>query len=128
MSVGIIAHGAYVPPTRLPLSLITGRPAKDGGPEKAVAWNDEDAVTMAVAAAGHCLQGCDRQRGLVAGRNVLDGVANDDAGGRIAGAAKTDGVPTAFGQRRLWRGSLCHHWVGAGAGLVFPDRANDLSV
>jgi len=57
---GIRAHGAYIPATRLPLSLIQGRPAKDGGPEKAVAHDDEDAVTMGVTAAIDCLTGIDR--------------------------------------------------------------------
>jgi 3-hydroxy-3-methylglutaryl CoA synthase/uncharacterized OB-fold protein len=52
---GIAAYGAYVPLTRLPLSLIAGRPPKEGGPEKAVADYDEDAVTMAVSAAIDCL-------------------------------------------------------------------------
>ena len=47
---GIVSFGAYVPATRLPLALIAGRPAKEGGPERAVAAHDEDAVTMAVAA------------------------------------------------------------------------------
>lgn len=63
---GIASYGAYVPPTRLPLALIGGRAATDGGPEKAVAWNDEDAVTMAMAAAIACLRGLDR--------NKIDGV------------------------------------------------------
>ena len=40
---GISAYGAYVPMLRLALG-------KKGGPEKAVANWDEDAVTMAVAA------------------------------------------------------------------------------
>lgn len=57
---GIRAYGAYIPATRLPLSLIQGRAAKDGGPEKAVAHDDEDAVTMGVAAALDCLTGIDR--------------------------------------------------------------------
>ena len=57
---GIRAYGAYIPLTRLPLSLIMGRPPKDGGPEKAVAYDDEDSVTMAVAAAVDCLTGIDR--------------------------------------------------------------------
>jgi len=57
---GIRAYGAYIPSTRLPLSLIHGRPAKEGGPEKAVAYDDEDSVTMAVAAAVDCLTGIDR--------------------------------------------------------------------
>jgi 3-hydroxy-3-methylglutaryl CoA synthase len=57
---GIQSYGAYVPPTRLPLAAIGGRPVREGGPEKAVAWNDEDAVTMAAAAAANCLRGFDR--------------------------------------------------------------------
>lgn len=57
---GIVSYGAYVPMTRLPLALIQGRPPKDGGPEKAVAYYDEDAVTMAVSAALDCLAGTDR--------------------------------------------------------------------
>jgi 3-hydroxy-3-methylglutaryl CoA synthase/uncharacterized OB-fold protein len=58
--IGITSYGAYVPPTRLPLALVQGRPARDGGPEKAVAWNDEDSVTMGVTAAVNCLRGFDR--------------------------------------------------------------------
>src|SRR5262245_4717538 len=58
---GIAAHGAYVPITRLPLSLAAGRPAKEGGPERAVADYDEDAVTMAVTAAIDCLTGVPRE-------------------------------------------------------------------
>jgi hydroxymethylglutaryl-CoA synthase len=57
---GIAAYGAYVPITRLPLSLIAGRPAKEGGPERSVADYDEDAVTMAVTAAIDCLTGVAR--------------------------------------------------------------------
>lgn len=57
---GIVSFGAYVPPTRLPLALLAGRAPKDGGPEKAVAWNDEDAVTLAVAAGANALRGFDR--------------------------------------------------------------------
>lgn len=60
--IGLVSYGAYIPRTRLPLSVIAGRPAKEGGPEKAVAWNDEDAITMGVAAAIHCLQGFDRSQ------------------------------------------------------------------
>ena len=59
---GIAAYGAYIPMTRLPLAAIAGRPAKDGGPEKAVAYYDEDAVTLAVAAAIDCLTGRDRSQ------------------------------------------------------------------
>jgi len=51
--VGITSYGAYVPMLRLPLG-------KPGGPEKAVANWDEDAITMAVAAAVDCLKGVDR--------------------------------------------------------------------
>lgn len=60
--IGILSYGAYVPRTRLPLSAIGGRPAKDGGPEKSVAWNDEDAITLGVTAALHALRGFDRSR------------------------------------------------------------------
>lgn len=59
---GIVSYGAYVPPTRLAFATIGGGAAKEGGPEKAVAWNDEDAVTMAVTAAVNCLRGFDREQ------------------------------------------------------------------
>jgi hypothetical protein len=56
--VGITSYGAYVPMLRLSLAAIGG--GKPGGPEKAVANWDEDAVTMAIAAAIECLRGVDR--------------------------------------------------------------------
>jgi hydroxymethylglutaryl-CoA synthase len=59
-SVGIVAYGSYIPATRLPLAMIHGGRAKEGGPEKAVAGFDEDAITMAVAAAADCLAGVQR--------------------------------------------------------------------
>jgi len=40
--------------------MILGGRAKEGGPEKAVAGFDEDAITMAVAAAADCLHSMDR--------------------------------------------------------------------
>src|SRR2546425_5908776 len=58
--VGITSYGAYVPMLRLPLAAIGGGAVKPGGPEKAVANWDEDAVTMAVAAAIDCLRGIER--------------------------------------------------------------------
>jgi 3-hydroxy-3-methylglutaryl CoA synthase/uncharacterized OB-fold protein len=58
---GIVSYGAYLPMTRLPLALIAGRPAAEGGPEKAVADYDEDALTLAVEAARNCLHGFDPQ-------------------------------------------------------------------
>src|SRR5262245_62939880 len=58
--VGITAYGAYVPMLRRPRAAIGGGGAKPGGPEKAVANWDEDAVTMGVAAAIDCLRGVDR--------------------------------------------------------------------
>ncbi|MBJ22168.1 MAG: hydroxymethylglutaryl-CoA synthase family protein [bacterium] len=60
--IGIISYGAYIPRTRLPLSVIGGRKPKEGGPERAVAWNDEDALTLGAAAAIHCLEGIDRSQ------------------------------------------------------------------
>ena len=59
---GILSYGAYVPPTRLAFATIGGREAKEGGTEKAVAWNDEDAVTMAMTATVNCLRGFDREQ------------------------------------------------------------------
>lgn len=56
---GIVSYGAYIPLMRLPLSVMQGRAPKDGGPEKAVAWMDEDSVTLGVAAARNALQGFD---------------------------------------------------------------------
>ena len=60
--IGIRSFGAYVPMLRLPFTAIAGggRKAAGGGGEKAVANYDEDAVTMAVAAATDCLRGIDR--------------------------------------------------------------------
>jgi 3-hydroxy-3-methylglutaryl CoA synthase len=59
---GIASYGAYVPPTRLAFATIGGKPPKEGevGPERSVAWNDEDAITMGVAAGAECLRGFDR--------------------------------------------------------------------
>jgi 3-hydroxy-3-methylglutaryl CoA synthase/uncharacterized OB-fold protein len=59
---GILSYGAYVPPTRIGFSTLAGRPARpeDTGPERAVAWSDEDSVTMGVAAALECLRGFER--------------------------------------------------------------------
>ena len=59
---GIAAFGAYVPRLRLPLALAAGLPAREGGPERAVAGHDEDAVSMAVAACLDCLTGFERER------------------------------------------------------------------
>ena len=63
---GLRAFGAYIPRARLPLASIHGRKAKPDGPEKAVALDDEDSVTMAVAAAIDCL-------GEI-GRDEIDGL------------------------------------------------------
>jgi 3-hydroxy-3-methylglutaryl CoA synthase/uncharacterized OB-fold protein len=59
---GILSYGAYVPPTRIGFGTLAGRPARpdEKGPERAVAWADEDCVTMGVTAAAHCLRGFDR--------------------------------------------------------------------
>jgi hydroxymethylglutaryl-CoA synthase len=60
--IGIVSYGAYIPRTRLPFSVIAGRSAQDGDPERAVAWNDEDAITLGVTAGIHCLDGFDRSQ------------------------------------------------------------------
>ena len=58
--IGISRSGVYIPPTRLGIKALGGGPGEDGGPEKAVAWSDEDTLTMAVAAGSECLRGTDR--------------------------------------------------------------------
>jgi 3-hydroxy-3-methylglutaryl CoA synthase len=60
--VGISSYGAYIPMWRLPFAVIAGggRKVQSGGGERAVAYFDEDAVTMAVAAGADCLRGIDR--------------------------------------------------------------------
>lgn len=60
--VGIRSQAAYVPMPRLSLGAIAGggRKAGAGSGERAVAYYDEDAVTMGVAAAVSCLEGIDR--------------------------------------------------------------------
>lgn len=57
---GIVAYGVHVPLRRMPLGLLRGGRASEA--ERAVAWSDEDSVTMAVAAARRCLEGRDRSR------------------------------------------------------------------
>jgi 3-hydroxy-3-methylglutaryl CoA synthase len=58
--MGITSYGAYIPRTRIPFAVIGGHPPKEGGPEKAVAWNDEDSITMGHAAGVNCLRGIER--------------------------------------------------------------------
>jgi len=62
--IGIRSYGAYIPRMRLQLAAIAGggRKAGSGGGERAVAYYDEDSVTMAVAAATNCLEGIDRSQ------------------------------------------------------------------
>lgn len=64
--VGITSFGAYIPYLRLPLAAISGGKRTEGGPEKAVANWDEDALTLAVAAGIDCLAGIER--------STIDGV------------------------------------------------------
>lgn len=55
---GIVSYGAYIPKMRLNASTANWKK----GPERAIANFDEDAVTMAVAAASNCLRGFDRSQ------------------------------------------------------------------
>jgi len=61
-TIGITSYGAYIPTARLPLALLDGAQPRVGGPEKAVAGFDEDAITMAVAACGDCFPTFERSR------------------------------------------------------------------
>lgn len=66
--VGIRSQSAYIPMLRLSLGAISGggRKGGSGSGERSVAYFDEDAVTMGVAAATNCLEGIDR--------SIVDGV------------------------------------------------------
>jgi 3-hydroxy-3-methylglutaryl CoA synthase/NAD(P)-dependent dehydrogenase (short-subunit alcohol dehydrogenase family)/putative sterol carrier protein len=71
--IGITSYGAYIPRLRLARSAVCAQMgwfapalALAAGGERSMANWDEDAVTMAVAAARDCLQGIDR--------NTLDGL------------------------------------------------------
>lgn len=58
---GIRSQAAYIPMLRLSLGAISGgRKASGGRGERAIAYFDEDAVTMAVAAGRNCLEGLER--------------------------------------------------------------------
>jgi 3-hydroxy-3-methylglutaryl CoA synthase len=62
-TAGIRSTGAYIPMLRLSLGAISGgRKASGGSGERAIAYFDEDAATMAVAAATACLEGIDRSQ------------------------------------------------------------------
>lgn len=56
---GIAAFGVHIPRHRVPLSFLAGN-ATPSRAERALAWVDEDSVTMAVDAARQCLDGRDR--------------------------------------------------------------------
>lgn len=58
--VGITSYGAYVPYNRLKRSAIGEALGKNAGSgEKAVAYHDEDSLTMAISAAFQCIRGKD---------------------------------------------------------------------
>jgi len=38
MAVGIVSYGAYVPRARVGLAALAGVARREGGPERAVAW------------------------------------------------------------------------------------------
>ncbi|MFH1775187.1 MAG: OB-fold domain-containing protein [Chloroflexota bacterium] len=59
--VGITSYGAYIPRLRLNRVDIGKAWGAGGRGEKAVAYFDEDSITMAVAAARDCLRGLDRE-------------------------------------------------------------------
>ena len=56
---GIASYGIYLPRHRVPLAVLSGS-AKDGGPERTLAWADEDSITMGLEAARRALAGQDR--------------------------------------------------------------------
>lgn len=56
---GIASYGIYLPRHRLPLSVLSGS-ARQGGPERTLAWADEDSITLGLEAARRALAGRDR--------------------------------------------------------------------
>ena len=60
--IGLITWAAYVPPHRVAAGILAGKPHKNGESERAVAWVDEDSITMAVDAARLCLKGRTRDK------------------------------------------------------------------
>lgn len=67
MSAGITAWGACIARHRIAPAVLAGRKPAEDGPERSVAWADEDSVTLAVEAARRCLAGKSRDGiGLVA--------------------------------------------------------------
>ncbi|MDD3445002.1 MAG: hypothetical protein PHS60_06305, partial [Zavarzinia sp.] len=63
IDAGIVDWGAYVATHRLSPAVLAGRKPPESGPERALAWADEDSVTMAVDAARACLK--DRPRDTI---------------------------------------------------------------
>lgn len=51
---GIVSWGAFIAAHRIPASTLAGK-AASAGPERSVAWSDEDSITMGVEAARRCL-------------------------------------------------------------------------
>lgn len=56
---GIASYGIYLPRHRVPLAVLSGN-AREGGPERTLAWADEDSITMGLEAARRALAGRDR--------------------------------------------------------------------
>lgn len=56
---GIASYGIYLPLHRVPLAVLSGS-AKEGGPERTLAWADEDSITLGLEAARRALAGRDR--------------------------------------------------------------------
>lgn len=58
--IGIMNWGAYIAAHRISAAVLADRKANDG-PERSVAWSDEDCITMAIEAARRCLKDHPRQ-------------------------------------------------------------------
>lgn len=93
---GIVDWDVYVARHRLPLAVLSGGKG-EGGPERSVAWADEDSVTMAVAAARRCLKARDRgEIGLLIFATTTHAFAEKSGSSIIAAAlGLADAVQTA---------------------------------
>ena len=112
---GIIDWGVHIATHRLPAATLAGRKA-EGGPERALAWADEDSVTMAVDAARRCLKGRTRD-----GIDLLIFATTTHAFEEKQGAAL---IATVLGLSKDTRTADIGHSLRGGAqALILADDA-----
>ncbi|AZI36856.2 hypothetical protein NT2_05_04590 [Caenibius tardaugens NBRC 16725] len=112
---GIVDWGAYIAVHRLPVALLANRKV-EGGPERAIAWADEDSVTMAVDAARNCLK--DRARDTI---DLLIFASTTHAFAEKQGAAL---IATVLGlPKEVRTADIGHSLRGGAQALLLADDA-----